>query len=57
MLDYLNRPVKNQALIMKYASKRFMKASVFVKEWMKKYFVQDNSESDGCGSSVSRGSR
>ncbi|KAI8838242.1 cyclin-like protein [Chytriomyces cf. hyalinus JEL632] len=36
MLEYLNKPCKHEAFFKKYASKKFMKASVFVKEWMSK---------------------
>ncbi|KAJ3234097.1 G2/mitotic-specific cyclin [Chytriomyces hyalinus] len=36
MLEYLNKPCKHEAFFKKYASKKFMKASVFVKEWMTK---------------------
>ncbi|KAJ3219160.1 G2/mitotic-specific cyclin [Dinochytrium kinnereticum] len=36
MLDYLERPLKYEALFKKYASKKFMRASVYVKEWMEK---------------------
>ncbi|KAJ3110239.1 G2/mitotic-specific cyclin [Phlyctochytrium bullatum] len=36
MLDYLERPIKYEALFKKYASKKFMRASVYVKDWMEK---------------------
>ena len=36
MLDYLKKPTKHEALFKKYASKKFMKASIFVKDWIEK---------------------
>ncbi|KAJ3103812.1 G2/mitotic-specific cyclin [Phlyctochytrium planicorne] len=36
MLDYLERPVKYEALHKKYSSKKFMRASVYAKDWMDK---------------------
>ncbi|KAI8849719.1 cyclin-like protein [Chytridium lagenaria] len=36
MIDYLERPTKYEALFKKYGSKKFMRASIFVKEWMEK---------------------
>lgn len=36
-LDYLCRPTKHEALFKKYSSKRFMKASIFVRDWVRKY--------------------
>lgn len=37
MIDYLIRPVKHQAFFKKYASKKFMKASLHAREWAKKH--------------------
>ncbi|KAJ3212176.1 G2/mitotic-specific cyclin [Entophlyctis luteolus] len=36
MIDYLQKPIKHEAFYKKYASKKFMKASPFVKEWIAK---------------------
>lgn len=36
MLDYLKKPTKHEALWKKYASKKFMKASIFVRDWIEK---------------------
>ncbi|EMR08249.1 hypothetical protein PNEG_03416 [Pneumocystis murina B123] len=39
MLDYLSRSViKHEAFFKKYASKKFMKASLFVRDWVKKHY-------------------
>ncbi len=37
MTEFLQRPLKYEALYKKYASKKFMKASVFVRDWMDKH--------------------
>lgn len=34
MLDYLMKPVKHESFFKKYASKKFMKASILVREWI-----------------------
>jgi len=36
MLDYLSGPVKHEALFTKYARNRFKKASIVVRDWVKK---------------------
>ncbi|KAI5839826.1 cyclin-like protein [Morchella snyderi] len=36
MIDYLARPVKHEAFFKKYASKKFMKASIHARQWAKK---------------------
>lgn len=36
MLQYLMKPTKHEQLYKKYAAKRFMKASIFVKDWIAK---------------------
>ncbi|CAG8696422.1 12990_t:CDS:2 [Rhizophagus irregularis] len=36
MLQYLMKPTKHEQLYKKYAAKRFMKASIFVKDWISK---------------------
>ncbi|KAA8909152.1 cyclin-like protein [Sphaerosporella brunnea] len=36
MIDYLIRPVKHQAFFKKYAGKKFMKASLHLRDWAKK---------------------
>ncbi|KAJ3065339.1 G2/mitotic-specific cyclin [Podochytrium sp. JEL0797] len=38
MIEYLRKPCKHEAFFKKYASKKFMKASIFVKEWMIKQY-------------------
>ncbi|KAJ3266006.1 G2/mitotic-specific cyclin [Blyttiomyces sp. JEL0837] len=38
MLNYLRKPCKHESLYKKYASKKFMKASVFVKDWVEKNY-------------------
>ncbi|KAJ5280988.1 hypothetical protein N7478_006360 [Penicillium angulare] len=37
MIDYLHRPVSHEAFFKKYASKKFMKASLMTRQWAKKY--------------------
>lgn len=37
MVDYLARPVIHEAFFKKYASKRFLKASILTRQWAKKY--------------------
>ncbi|OJD28225.1 G2/mitotic-specific cyclin-B [Blastomyces percursus] len=37
LVDYLRRPVSHEAFFRKYASKRFMKASIVTRQWAKKY--------------------
>jgi len=36
MLQYLIKPTKHEQLYKKYASKKFMKASIFVGNWIAK---------------------
>ncbi|EEB08965.1 G2/M B-type cyclin Cdc13 [Schizosaccharomyces japonicus yFS275] len=36
MISYLQKPVQHEAFFKKYASKKFMKASLFVRDWVKK---------------------
>ncbi|KAI5310664.1 G2/mitotic-specific cyclin [Ascosphaera atra] len=38
MIDYLRRPPMHEAFFKKYASKKFMKASITVRKWAKVYF-------------------
>lgn len=38
MLDYLAQEPAHDAFFKKYASKKFMKASIFVRDWMVKYY-------------------
>ncbi|KAJ8101558.1 cyclin-like protein [Lipomyces tetrasporus] len=40
MLDYLVKPVKHEAFFKKYASKRFLKASILARQWAKKRVEQ-----------------
>lgn len=37
MIDYLSGPVQHEAFFKKYASKKFMKASIVLRSWCKKY--------------------
>ncbi|KAL2799575.1 cyclin-like protein [Aspergillus keveii] len=37
MVDYLHRPVCHEAFFKKYASKKFLKASIMTRQWAKKY--------------------
>ncbi|KAF2089004.1 A/B/D/E cyclin [Saccharata proteae CBS 121410] len=37
MIDYLKSPVVHEAFFKKYASKKFMKASIVLRQWAKKY--------------------
>jgi len=37
MIDYLHRPVAHEAFFKKYASKKFLKASIVTRQWAKKY--------------------
>ncbi|KAJ6089723.1 hypothetical protein N7467_004939 [Penicillium canescens] len=47
MVDYLHRPVSHEAFFKKYASKKFLKASILTRQWAKKYhhLYVDNTES------------
>lgn len=36
MIEYLSRQVKHEAFFKKYAAKKFMKASIFVRDWIAK---------------------
>ncbi|KAE8396526.1 cyclin-like protein [Aspergillus alliaceus] len=40
MIDYLHRPVCHEAFFKKYASKKFLKASILTRQWAKKYHHQ-----------------
>ncbi|KAJ4353290.1 G2/mitotic-specific cyclin [Didymosphaeria variabile] len=40
MIDYLSGPVLHEAFFKKYASKKFMKASIVLRSWCKKYVAQ-----------------
>ncbi|KAJ9144881.1 G2/M cyclins accumulate steadily during G2 and are abruptly destroyed at mitosis-like protein [Coniochaeta hoffmannii] len=39
MVDYLARPVVHEAFFKKYASKKFLKASIITRQWAKKHAV------------------
>ncbi|KAG5519474.1 hypothetical protein PMAC_002101 [Pneumocystis sp. 'macacae'] len=49
MLDYLSRSVvKHEAFFKKYASKKFMKVSLFVRDWVKKHYnIEENVRLNG----------
>lgn len=38
MINYLSKPTKHESFFKKYASKKFMKASIFAKEWIEKNY-------------------
>ncbi|KAN0117395.1 A/B/D/E cyclin [Hyaloscypha variabilis] len=40
MIDYLARPVTHEAFFKKYASKKFLKASILTRQWAKKHAAQ-----------------
>ncbi|KAF7724579.1 G2/mitotic-specific cyclin [Apophysomyces ossiformis] len=40
MLDYLAQPVRHDAFFRKWASRRMMKASIFVRDWVQTYYVR-----------------
>ncbi|KAL1996601.1 hypothetical protein VTN49DRAFT_7466 [Thermomyces lanuginosus] len=37
MIDYLRRPIVHEAIFKKYASKKFLKASIITRQWARKY--------------------
>ncbi|KAK0951470.1 G2/mitotic-specific cyclin [Friedmanniomyces endolithicus] len=37
MVEYLHAPVAHDAFFRKYASKKFMKASIVLRQWAKKW--------------------
>ncbi|KAI8369298.1 cyclin-like protein [Radiomyces spectabilis] len=39
MLDYLAQPVQHDAFFKKWSSRRFMKASVFVRDWVNRFYM------------------
>ncbi|OJD38650.1 g2 mitotic-specific cyclin-b [Diplodia corticola] len=45
MIDYLKAPVVHEAFFKKYASKKFLKASIVLRQWAKKYCVEPASTS------------
>ncbi|CAI6248290.1 unnamed protein product [Periconia digitata] len=53
MIDYLSAPVAHEAFFKKYASKKFMKASIVLRRWSKDYvstygnLLADATESEG----------
>ncbi|KAF2202707.1 A/B/D/E cyclin [Delitschia confertaspora ATCC 74209] len=40
MIDYLSSPVVHEAFFKKYASKKFLKASIILRRWAKEYVAQ-----------------
>ncbi|KAH0544947.1 hypothetical protein FGG08_000873 [Glutinoglossum americanum] len=54
MVDYLARPVTHEAFFKKYASKKFLKASILTRQWAKRYMAyyaytpEDAEETEGC---------
>ncbi|KAI9851451.1 MAG: G2/mitotic-specific cyclin [Thelocarpon superellum] len=41
MIDYLAKPVAHEAFFKKYASKKFLKASILTRQWAKKHVSQN----------------
>ncbi|KAI9819751.1 MAG: G2/mitotic-specific cyclin [Phylliscum demangeonii] len=41
MVDYLARPVAHEAFFKKYASKKFLKASILTRQWAKRFIAVD----------------
>ncbi|CAB46666.1 G2/mitotic-specific cyclin cdc13 [Schizosaccharomyces pombe] len=46
MINYLQKPVQHEAFFKKYASKKFMKASLFVRDWIKKNSIPLGDDAD-----------
>ncbi|KAJ3396548.1 G2/mitotic-specific cyclin [Lobulomyces angularis] len=46
MLDYLSKPSAQESIFNKYSTKRYLKASVFVDDWMKKHKATESASSD-----------
>jgi len=44
MIDYLSGPVIHEAFFKKYASKKFLKASILLRRWAKEYMAQYGNE-------------
>lgn len=42
MVDYLARPVTHEAFFKKYASKKFLKASILTRQWAKRHAAELN---------------
>lgn len=40
MIDYLSAPVLHEAFFKKYASKKFLKASIVLRKWAKEYVIE-----------------
>ncbi|KAI9761382.1 MAG: hypothetical protein M4579_001032 [Chaenotheca gracillima] len=51
MVDYLAKPVAHEAFFKKYASKKFLKASILTRQWAKKFAACYTVESTQSGSS------
>ncbi|CAK4032089.1 G2 mitotic-specific cyclin-B [Lecanosticta acicola] len=50
MVDYLHSPVMHEAFFRKYASKKFLKASIVLRQWAKKWapqYLDDVTQSSG----------
>ncbi|KAI7872602.1 cyclin-like protein [Spinellus fusiger] len=39
ILDYLSQPVRHDAFFRKWSSKRLMKASIFARDWIQRYYL------------------
>ena len=44
VMDNLVKPTKYDAIFKKYSSRKFMKASIFVKDWIEKHSPHSTSE-------------
>ncbi|KAF2266845.1 A/B/D/E cyclin [Lojkania enalia] len=47
MIDYLSQPVAHEAFFKKYASKKFLKASIVLRKWAKEYVKEYGNELRG----------
>lgn len=41
MLDYLAKPIKHESFFKKYAAKKYMKASIFVRDWVARRYARN----------------
>ncbi|CEG72693.1 hypothetical protein RMATCC62417_08204 [Rhizopus microsporus] len=42
LLDYLSQPVVHDAFFTKWTSRKYSKASIFVRDWINRYYVSEN---------------
>ena len=46
-IEYFQTPIKYEAIFKKYSSKKFMKASLFVRDYIEKYYPTTGHVSSG----------